>query len=500
MQITKIEIENFKFHHKLDDFNINNKNCLIYGENGTGKSSIYEALKANLKTNIDTDVVDLFSNRDYRGEDLKVDIKFNEFMYVNRLQNTLDDEVELTYQTIYMANEYNLNNLIKKDFYDVIENYLVHHFSEIKKLSTIYNMLEIEIHRNKNESIEEKYKRIYIADDKFKIEFKEIISVDEINEIIKYLKEDFEIEFEISNSKYEDNKLTLPNIRLKIKNIDDNNDFKNHFNEAKRKIISIAIFFALAKKYENKDSELKLLVLDDFLTSLDMSNRKLIFQYILDNFKEYQKIVLTHNIQFFNLIKKLVKLKDETWDIKHLFTIKENSKEIAVLKEEGNSYIKDAKEYLENGEKYNLQIAGSFLRREFERIIHEFERALEIGKVEEIRLIIDSIKKDNKHFFNKPNETLNNFINIINRLDSSSKTPDEKIEILLNERNKISDYCVNSEDGLYAIIQKIEFYKNILMNPTSHNDLEIEIYKKECFNTIDLLKSLDKKLKQLTKG
>ena len=100
----------------------------------------------------------------------------------------------------------------------------------------------------------------------------------------------------------------------------DKDDFKNHFNEAKLKLISIAIYFALAKKYET-DSELKLLVLDDFLTSLDMANRKLIMQYILENFEEYQKIILTHNLQFSNLIIELLKMRDEEkeWDIKIYF-------------------------------------------------------------------------------------------------------------------------------------------------------------------------------------
>jgi DNA repair exonuclease SbcCD ATPase subunit len=47
MKIKKIIIENFKFHHHLEFEIRNNNNCLIYGENGSGKSSIYEALYSN---------------------------------------------------------------------------------------------------------------------------------------------------------------------------------------------------------------------------------------------------------------------------------------------------------------------------------------------------------------------------------------------------------------------------------------------------------------------
>ena len=43
MKIQKIHIKYFKAY---EDFSIdfNKNNCLIYGENGTGKSSLYEAL------------------------------------------------------------------------------------------------------------------------------------------------------------------------------------------------------------------------------------------------------------------------------------------------------------------------------------------------------------------------------------------------------------------------------------------------------------------------
>lgn len=44
--IETIKIESFKAHKNLDKIDLTkNKNLLLYGENGAGKSSIYEALK-----------------------------------------------------------------------------------------------------------------------------------------------------------------------------------------------------------------------------------------------------------------------------------------------------------------------------------------------------------------------------------------------------------------------------------------------------------------------
>lgn len=39
-KIKNIEIENFKFFKDVFSINVDNKNILLYGENGAGKSSI----------------------------------------------------------------------------------------------------------------------------------------------------------------------------------------------------------------------------------------------------------------------------------------------------------------------------------------------------------------------------------------------------------------------------------------------------------------------------
>lgn len=58
MKIQKIEVCNFKGFRSdyLFDLNAACKNLLAYGENGSGKSSLYWALKLFLKSSIDADL------------------------------------------------------------------------------------------------------------------------------------------------------------------------------------------------------------------------------------------------------------------------------------------------------------------------------------------------------------------------------------------------------------------------------------------------------------
>jgi len=45
MKIDTITITNYKAFYGTHQFEIGGKNCLIYGENGSGKSSFYYAVK-----------------------------------------------------------------------------------------------------------------------------------------------------------------------------------------------------------------------------------------------------------------------------------------------------------------------------------------------------------------------------------------------------------------------------------------------------------------------
>ena len=252
-----------------------------------------------------------------------------------------------------------------------------------------------------------------------------------------------------SNPVVADTLTKVADVTTKVAESDGGSFLSSMFNEAKLKLISIAIYFALAKKYEI-DSELKLLVLDDFLTSLDMSNRKLIVQYVLDNFEDYQKIILTHNIQFYNMIFDLLKMREEdnSWDIKNLFFRKLNGSYETLLYNKETDYIKKAKTYIDEN---LLDEAGIYLRKEFERVLDELRQKNEIGAKEKISNIISELLK-------------------------------------LNDSNDINITKMQNT------LKKTKFYRDNILHSTAHHDSGTPIYKKELNGTIVLLEQLKKQL------
>lgn len=173
----------------------------------------------------------------------------------------------------------------------------------------------------------------------------------------------------------------------------------------------------------------------------------------------------------------------------------------AFLYDKDISYLTDAKGSLSTGDEYS---AGNFIRKEFERIITEFEQLLELGRVEELQNIIDTLKSEDKHYI-RSHKVTNRFYQSVQKiLDDSTKNeqvkincikssfnPLNKTEIEFTEKIQNADGTISNET-IKALIKRGEFYKNFILNPTSHDDANAEIYKKECENAINILQFLNK--------
>ena len=84
-------------------------------------------------------------------------------------------------------------------------------------------------------------------------------------------------------------------------------------NEAKLTQLALSVRFA-ASLVNLHESDLKLLVLDDLLVSLDMSNRMKVVEILLsDSFANYQKVILTHDLGFFREFRRTIGASHPDW-------------------------------------------------------------------------------------------------------------------------------------------------------------------------------------------
>lgn len=128
-------------------------------------------------------------------------------------------------------------------------------------------------------------------------------------------------------------------------------------NEAKLTQLALSVRFG-ATLVHLHESPLKLLVLDDLLISIDMENRMKVVDIILgDTFSSYQKIILTHDLGFFNEFRRRIGGQHIDWSFQHF---KNPSAQTGSTLKEAKSEIQKAEDYLHG---QNLDEAATCLRK-----------------------------------------------------------------------------------------------------------------------------------------
>ena len=131
---------------------------------------------------------------------------------------------------------------------------------------------------------------------------------------------------------------------------------QSFLNEAKLTQLALSVRFA-ASLVNLHESDLKLLVLDDLLVSLDMSNRMKVADILLsETFANYQKIILTHELGFFREFRRRIGSNHADWRFVRLQG--NAAQNIEAKNEKGD--LEKAEDYL-NG--HDIEEAAMFLRK-----------------------------------------------------------------------------------------------------------------------------------------
>ena len=131
---------------------------------------------------------------------------------------------------------------------------------------------------------------------------------------------------------------------------------QSFLNEAKLTQLALSVRFGATLAHLH-DSPMKLLVLDDLLISLDMNNRMKVVDIILsETFAEHQKIILTHDLGFFNEFRRRIGASHTAWSFQHFKSVPGTG----ITLKEAKTEVQKAEDYL-NGN--SLDEAAICLRR-----------------------------------------------------------------------------------------------------------------------------------------
>ena len=361
-KIKEIRLKNFKFFYGEKTISFDRKHVLLYGENGSGKSSIYWALYTFFQSVFKTDprqVQKYFLPPPTSSESIKNryandgESSYVEILFENDPSDPVTKKVSNTTVNTRTTNFIEQITL-SSDFIDYKSIFNIYNFSNRERVKLFKyfeknlmpfinlrnNLVEID-GTVKSKNLAEWWKYLqkgvdpnlkikdpsYIAFQvlitQFNAEFRTYLN--SITETANdYLKDKFKEDIQISFSDFDDctyndfnkhnkgrNKKTIPpeiylTATLLDANLDENSNKLNRvhsfLNEAKLSSIALAIRMAILKDKFVAESP-KILVLDDLLLSLDMGNREAVLNIVLNEYcEDYQIIFLTHDKIFFQTV------------------------------------------------------------------------------------------------------------------------------------------------------------------------------------------------------
>lgn len=444
------------------------KYLLVYGSNGTGKTSIQEALRYSF-----------FRTQDSNFE--KVPSLLAQEEKLRRIQ-----EVRNLYRNQQSADAFSIEidgvDVLSTNFHPEDYNAYFLRRSDISVQGEIYlkDMLE-----------ELNYGRRDIED--FLHQFSEDLKKD-VNDA---LKNRFYTDLEIVSFDASD--------RWKVTIHDNEHGLTSamklsaSFNEANLTLICLLLLTRCIWLWNIKGKK-NLLVLDDFVTSLDAANRITITKYLMDTIPQsYQLIILTHNVNYYNLLLHYINTlgNKESWVVVNLIHVARRHRYYTDSGVKMSDKIrKDYEGKTLNDSEYRQ--LGNQIRQCFEARLHELIGLVMLGGFEETKNILDKLLSQETIYYKEGKDLQT----LVGEIDRSSRVYAVRAACSMKViRKKIDDYRVRESNDLINTLRELRLYQKVFMHPLSHGTLGATQWSDaEVRKSLDLLKRLELSINAISNG
>lgn len=467
--INKLKLEHFKAFREPAELVLDGKNVLVYGENGAGKSSLYQALKI---------------------------IFHRKWIFDSQIAPTVTDPQDRRNAEKDVLEQYNYQLTPLTDFTLEIDNadYKAYTPSGIDvsmiSCDDIHAEDVIDVVKLLQKSI------VGIADpEKFVTDKKKTIE-DLLNLFLKEYFYEEKLTVELTYSR--------PNWLLTVKDSSRDNRGRNeklteYFNEAKLHIIKLLLLLT-AVSYNDAvavPGVARVLVLDDVISSMDATNRTFFVKLLKEYFDEFQKIVLTHSVSFFNMAEYAFSIA---------YGQKDDWKRYQIVEHEANSTIeqRDSQDYASNinseyrnrqRQGYPLDPIGNRIRKRFEFLVVEASKLLCAGGIAESGKLIEAINTNKKLYYKYNGTKPQSVYDLIDELTAIIDT-EASCPFKTKLQDAIKEYVSDTEVAkLRDTICDLAVYQKVSMHPLSHAAGPIPMTAtREIEHSITLLMTLEKQL------
>lgn len=474
----KLVINHFKaFDSRIAFLCPNNQNLLIYGENGSGKTSVYEAVRQVFYLNrLLKPHITIGASAEVRAADEQT--YYRSFSHKQPIGTQLPaiqieiNDIDFKCFDSSGHESYMISNAdLKYENTDVVENKAV-----------IKDVINLKLFLSKC--------MLPSFDDTSKVEdFLNHNGNTLITNVNTALQSDFVENFHIGL----DNRNFDIFIEDTSNNLRESDGLQKVFNEAKINLVLILLFFETVRIVQTTGTGVKkLLVIDDLTTSLDASNRLFFCNYILNHFSGLQKIILTHNVGYNNLLVNRINECNDTnnWLFYNLYITNQGPQLY------NYNDLRKATEIRTEFDAGTLSPVdtGVAIRKRFEADINEVAKFFSIDATSMAMTIVSNIVGGNTRFYyyKEGNKLKNadNLVETINTIMAEAITPTEKMSKISAE---IAKYHSDADIvKLQQFIKEFHYFEKMLIHSLAHGTAPMPTFiQKEVHAATHLLEHIE---------
>lgn len=484
MKIKVIEINNYKAFYGKQKINVGGKNLFIYGENGSGKSSLYYALKDFFQSSIEDIDLNALENifiPDAKKGNSYIKVTFNPDSQGNKRNQNFqlaavtkdtdsgtDTSIRdsnklksfLTYKHLLEIHHIQKGQQI--DLFNLLVNGVLKHFrytlTHGKELGELWLAVETLIAQTTDigYNVTQKKKTVNATLKTFNDAFSELFKADSPEYILKHanpildqFNHNLEIKLAYRQAKPDSDYQSIENNHVHLdltyagKKIAEPHLF---LNEARLSAIAISIYLGMIKRHI-QGIPCKILFLDDIFIGLDIANRLPLLNILKSEFPDYQIFITTYDKPWYEYAKSYLE-GAENWKTLEFYAQETREGYEIPLINEGD-FLKTAEEYYKE---CDYKAAAVYTRSAFEKTLRKY---------------CEDKKK---------------------KITFKSKLKDYTTEDFWN---------VVKEDVNSSLQSEINKYRALVLNPFSHYNTEKHEIKTELEAAIEAVKDLKNELNKI---
>lgn len=490
-RITKLGITNYRAF--FDSYEINlpkGENLLIYGENGSGKSSLFKSLNNFLSSSQDS-TLPFIKHHSKNVEEGVLSFTFNDYDgATNQITSNIGGVVSFGSNVVTTHTE---------QFIKIAE--LTKGFLDYKGLLAVYNHNEaqpnlfdlivlnlfkdfIPTHLGGTQALGKRFKyliqEISTAPTRRTWQYRDAITKmisfetllrNVLNEVfrqlnyflMKYFKLNLRVGYTLKPIVATGWWRQIPkelklNLKLNGIPVSHQSDF---LNEARLSALAICLYLSIIKR-NPQPIDFKVLFLDDVFIGLDLSNRLPILEIIKNEFSDYQVFLSTYDRHLYELAKRKFEIEAaDRWKSIELYVGKDKignqsvDRPILVI---GESHFEKASKYLHDIKRPDYPAAANYFRKALEQIIQD-----EIPDFEKIDA------------------------------ETKAQIPDYKLGGLIYKTKRFLERIGSKTDTVDSIISLLPS----LLHPLSHHEITSPVYRGELLQIERLIPKFLHQLKEL---